>query len=466
MRRSCEDPARPRRCRPLVAAALLACVSFSSCGEQKAPAPGAAPALVPASAAPAQAARSKPVLTIQRQVSLMAPVDVPYTARPLQDAAFAARPRAEPQPAGVSRFLGSAAQNARQPVPLREGAWALRWSQPLKVDGAPAPILELREHIVVQAGDWVLFGADGTRIASGAMGRSALTGDSAGGLFYLVDGAEQLQARAADSGALQFRWPVAMGEGFSYPLLTRAGARFLVAGIEHDLFGHPTLPATHGRLYLLDVGEVGTDESKMLRTAKRSETLRIGEPRMLVAMAGERSLLATRGRLTVVSGELQVEAVFETDDFEPQLLSADEAGYMHLVAGRGSARLLWVVSPAGLRVAQAELSPTLGPLGAPPVIGYDRRIFVWGSTRLQAYTPDAKPLWDWQCPEGIAGVGVSTNDQLLLACGSEVRAIDSAGKARTLFRFDGETIVGPPVLAANGDLLVATRTRLHRLGPR
>jgi len=406
------------------------------------------------------------VLTIQRQVSLTAPVDVAYTAQPLQDAPFVARPRAEPQPARVTRFLGSAAQNARQPFPLRDGSWALRWSQPIKVEGTPAPILELQDRIVVQAGDWVLFGADGTRIASGAMGRSALTADSANGLFYLVDGAEQLQVRSASNGGLQFRWPVAMGEGFSYPLLTRAGTRFLVAGIEHDLFGHPTLPATHGRLYLLDAGALGTDESKLLRTARRAETLLIGEPRMLVTMVGERSLLATRGRLTVISGDLQVESAFETDDFEPQLLSADEAGYMHLVVGRGAGRLLWVVSPAGQRMVRVELGPELGPPGAPPVIGYDHRIFLWGGSALRAYAPDGTSLWDWRCAEGIAGVGVTANDQLLVACGPEVRAIDAAGKARRLFRFDGEAIAGPPVLAANGDLLVVTRTHLHRLGPR
>ena len=58
------------------------------------------------------------MLSIQRQISLASPQNVAFTLGSVQDAPMPARQRATPAQAGVMRFLGSTAQNARLPVAL------------------------------------------------------------------------------------------------------------------------------------------------------------------------------------------------------------------------------------------------------------------------------------------------------------------------------------------------------------
>src|SRR5687767_14953426 len=98
--------------------AAAAAVLFTLCLACHAQGPGQ-----PKSVTAADQQRSVRVLTIQRQVSLKTPTDVSYTAGRLVDEPFSPRPRASlpPSPAGVLRFLGSAAQNSRLPATLKPG---------------------------------------------------------------------------------------------------------------------------------------------------------------------------------------------------------------------------------------------------------------------------------------------------------------------------------------------------------
>lgn len=450
-----EHPRYPRCVSALALATALCTVSGSSCSAQRADPATKIPATAPS--------RSTPVLTIQRQINGIAPQSVAYTLRDLQNFPYSPRARATAQP-GVARFLGNTGQNSRLGVPLEAGNWEVRWSQPLAVEGTPAPVLEFRDQVMVQAGDWVLFSSDGHRLGKGSMGRSALTGDLTTDLFYLINQAEQFEARSVVDGSLQFRVPIAFGEAFSYPLIARHGWRFYIAGVEHVMFGHPPIPATQGVLFVFEIAGMKTDPTRLLQSVKRWERLIFGNPQMLLAIAGDRTAVATPGYLTYVSGDLAVEGVFADPELDPQLLSVDENNFAHIVTKHGLRRSLWVVSPTGQRVVNTELPSTIGNIAAPPAIGYDHRIFLWDSSSVHAYAPDGKQLWEWRARGGIAGIGLTADDQLLVAAGSEVTAVDAGGHGRLLHRFDGETIAAPPVLAANGDLLIQTRTFLHRLG--
>ena len=403
------------------------------------------------------------MLSIQRQISLASPQNVAFTLGSVQDAPMRARQRATPAQAGVMRFLGSTAQNARLPVALRGGTWSAVWSHPLKVNGTPVVVLEGRDHVLVQAGDWFLLRDNGDLVASGQMGRSALTADGSTNVFYLVNQANNIEARSLETGDLQFRWPLAFGEGFSFPLMNRSGWKILISGVEHRLFGHPPTEPTMGVLYLLEMSGVTTNPAKMLLSVKRSETLIFNDPFMLTAMSGEKSAVASADHIAIVSGDLQIEGVFAAPGLAPVLLSVDETGWLHVVSAHGNDRALWIVTPDGRRVVNVGLDRRLGAPLAPPAIGYDRRVYLWNASTLYAFGPDGRSLWQWSAKGAIEGIGITTDDQVLVTAGEEVSSVDQTGNAHTLFRFSGERAAGPPVLAGNGDLLVPTTTRLYRL---
>jgi hypothetical protein len=408
--------------------------------------------------------RSRGVLTIQRQISLTPPADVAYTPSQIMDATFSARPRASAQGApGVLRFLSSAAQNSRLPAALKPGTWSLLWSYDSNPQVAPAAILEFRNHVLVQQGDWLLLNADGRKLASGQIGRSALTGDGSTDLFYLVNQANHLEARSLSNGELQFRWPMAFGEAFSFPFMSRTGSRIMMAGVEHRTYGHPPIEPTMGFVYVVEMSGVETDATKLLHSVSRSDTLYFKEPRMLSAIGGERVMVATPGYLAAISSDLQLDGVFQGGDFEPTLLSVDESAWMHLIVRQGSQRSLWLVSPEGRRVVNTRLSHLLGDIAGPPAIGYDRRIYLWTKSAVVAFAADGKLLWERTMSGEVAGIGVTADDRVIVGAGSDVSVLDAAGEPRILYRFEGETISAPPILALNGDVLVATKSRVHRL---
>jgi hypothetical protein len=404
------------------------------------------------------------MLTIQRQVSLTAPTDIAYTPSSLVDEPLVARPRASnASTSGVVRFLGSAAQNSRLPTALKSGTWSVRWSHQVSPQVAPAAILESRDHVLVQAGDWLLLRGDGMEVASGQMGRSALTADAAADLFYLINAANHVETRSLQSGELQFRWPLAFGEAFSFPVMSRTGARVFIAGVEGTLFEHPPIPPTMGVVYLFEISGSEVDGTKLLHSVSRSDTLIFKDPQMLAAMVGDRTVVATPGYLATVNGALEIEGVFQAGDVEPMLLSADESAWMYLIVRRGASRSMWVVRPDGRRHVNVPISEQVGEIAGPPAVGYDHRIYLWTKTAVLAFSPGGERLWEQQIPGGVAGVGVSTDDRVIVGAGSEVSALDPAGQRTVLYRFEGETITAPPILAINGDLLVATDQRLYRL---
>lgn len=409
--------------------------------------------------------RSASMLTIQRQISLAVPKEVAYMPVPLTDGIAGNRGRAATPspPAGMIRFLGSAAQNSRGPVSLADGKWSIVWSQEMNPQFPVAAILNTRGHILTQAGEWTTFGTDGTKAASGMTGRSALTADLSADLFYLVNQANQVEARTLPGGELYFRWPMAFGEAFAFPQIMRAGRKVMIAGVEKVLFGHPSIPPSQGVLYLFEISGTEIDPSKMLHSVSRSETLIFKEPRMISAMTADRAALAFPGVLAVVDTDLQLKAVYHAGDFEPTLLSVDEAGWMHLIVRQGLQRWLWVVSPEGRRVVNTALSSQMADIAGPPAIGYDRRIYLYTKTSVSAFTPDGKPLWERVVPGGIEGLTITADDRVLVGAGADLSVLDRAGERKVLHRFEGEQISAPPILSVSGDVLVATKQRLYCL---
>ena len=70
--------------------------------------------------------------------------------------------------------------------------------------------------------------------------------------------------------------------------------------------------------------------------------------------------------------------------FEPVALSLDEHGYAYLIAQVGSRLQYWMVSTDGTRAIQFELPPPLLSLSRPPIIGYDKHVYLTGNGLIMA----------------------------------------------------------------------------------
>jgi len=97
----------------------------------------------------------------------------------------------------------------------------------------------------------------------------------------------------------------------------------------------------------------------------------------------------------------------------------------------------------------------------PPVLGKSMRVVVL-DTGIVAFGLDGKKLWEHRgVPTG--GVSITSDDQVLVADGNKVLAIDRKGRTTELWSGADVVFVTPPVINAEGLLLVASSTSLHAI---
>jgi hypothetical protein len=434
---------------------VLAVIVISACAAQKRPARK--------SAAFVKGGRMTEIL---RQKTIAEPVPVSYTVRPLTSGAEGAtRPAArEAESPTYWRYLGSAAQNSRLPGVFGRRSWRVRWSFPALPSAPATAILRHSDRILLQyLGGWALLDGDGRKVASGQAGRGALAMDPKLGFFYVMTVAGAIEARQLSNGAVQFQNALPYDESYAWPLIVRDGARLIAFGNELPVPSHRPEPPRESIIQLMELAQpLKVDQYKLLQSLKRFESLHVLDPKLIAAVSGSTIHAAGSNLILQVSTSLEIQAAY-SGDFQPLLVSLDEAGWMYLFAQVKERKSVMVLTPDGREVLAIPLSHEDENLELPPLVGYDHRIYLVTSEHVIAHSQDGKLLWRQFVPGRIAGAGVTVDGIVLVSAGSQVQAIHPDGSVAPVFRFEGEEIVSPPVYTSDHDLLVSTRKQVYCL---
>lgn len=388
---------------------------------------------------------------------------------PLRDAVGSApggRAPADGDPACVRRFVNDGL-NSQLTRPLPAGGWTVRARAGLQPAVRPVAVLTVGERIVVEgAGPWRLFDFELRPLAQGFSVAGCTTLDSAGGRVLFTDELALMRSARLSDGGGDRAVPLAFGREFRRTFVSARGSRLLAAGTERTINPHEAHEPDTVAVEVRELGDpVVADDDGLVMTSQTVGSLERKSAALVLAAAlhGDTLLAALENRFLIAGPDLKVLAEF-AGAFLPAHLSVDDLGRAHvLVTDEGGPRL-WVLTAQGERTLSAglpvaDVRSTLGP----PVIGFDRRIFVTTPDVVLAYSPEGRKLWEHRPTGRIAGATVTTDDQLLVAAGNELSALDAEGRRRVLAEFPGESLRTAPVLSAGGDLLVATDAALYRL---
>ncbi len=399
------------------------------------------------------------MIELSRQVALLPGVPVRLAHRPLVPFALQLPPpRVLTRPRPCARAFCDDGLTSRLPGEVAGARYKLRWALPLDLDHPPEAVVQDGGRIVVYgSGAFRLVDLEGHELLSVAgLGQSCVVLDAERGLFYLVDSYNRLMARRLSDGGEEFNLSVALGSAFARPFLARRGQRFLEVGIEQVTRPNPPQPPSLSFIEQLDLpavpklGTTGAVENLAALTA-----LHIATTKLVVALHGDQLVFAVPGALYLSSTDLHPRVAFD-GKFEPQRLSVDELGRIHLVAAVGAGRELWLVTPEGQRLAATPIPKELAALVAPPIVGCDHRVYLVGTGGVAAFDAAGKALWKRALPGVVAGAAVALDDVLVVAAGAALLGYDGDGEARPLFATPGAAFVTAPAMSAAGELLVAS----------
>lgn len=374
---------------------------------------------------------------------------------------------ATPPPAApdASRTQGGADRTSRAGTSLAPGAYASRWS--VELEDAPGLVLVERERTVVEEKTGLeIFDRSGAPIAKVQRGPGGVALDAVQRVVYAAELEGPVAAFDLASGARRFGFMGYFGSGFARDVLASRGSRVVLHSFELDAMG---TSRARGEVTVLEVLDLGTpiEQKRGLVTSSRSlANLQSRVTPLLVAMDGERPVVAVPGHLLRLDADLRIVSD-GTAEFTPLALSVDEAGLAYLWLRAGSATRLWVVTREGARALDREV-PFAG--ATPPVVAYDHRVFLVGADRVLEISADGARAREHEVGRRIAGAIALPDGALLVASGNEIVAIGADGARRVVFALDGETLASPPAVTADGEILAASAGRLHCLasagGPR
>jgi hypothetical protein len=136
---------------------------------------------------------------------------------------------------------------------------------------------------------------------------------------------------------------------------------------------------------------------------------------------------------------------------------------MYLVVSTSGGRALWVVAPDGRRTIAEPLEASTEALSTPPIVGYDHTTYLQTPQTLSARDASGKLVWHKRMSARVAGAGVSTDDRLVAAVGSELLAFGPKGEPALLAKLGPSDLVTAPVMSAGGELFVASSDALYCL---
>jgi hypothetical protein len=362
------------------------------------------------------------------------------------------------------RAFVNAQLNSRIPYPLGIDDWRIGWQQDIFAGLYPSYVLESNNRILVHGLDrWQLFADDGKSIATGRIGQSSVFIDSAHPLFYLSDENGYIAARRLSDGGEEFVFHAYFGNDFRRSLLERKERRMLIVSIERPTDPHGRLTPNLSVIEVQDLGApLNINADHILVSAKRQTNLMRDTINLQAALRGETLVLATDQRVYFADLDLKIDSVLQ-GEFTPLAMSLDEASRVYLLAQTKTEIELWLVTNDGKRLMSYVLPQDMRINPAPPIVGYNHRIYILGADRVLAISRNGSLAWVKSLKITHSSAVVTADDQLLVSDGNELIAFDEAGKRRVLHTFTDDVLTTPPVLTSSGEILVASERRLYSL---
>ena len=377
--------------------------------------------------------------------------------------------KAQSGPPGVLRRYVNDRRNSRAGGTLDVAPNAVvdvRWKTELRSGLEPYSVLAAGDRIVVHGPSlWMLLDTDGRTVASGPLGSSEIFMDPAHAMFFGANVAGLITGYKLSNGKSVFDISLNYGGKYERQLLARHDRMLLAVGVKQDVDPHGP-PPEESSIEVLNLGDPAAPRSWDQEGGPQPvNDLKAAARNMKAALTDDGVTLATRNRVFLANWNLDLLSAF-TGDFSPVEIALDEAGNIYLTVARPGHQSLWLVTPQGELVYSFDLPPGVDLSGLPAVIGYDHTAYLLSGRQILSIATDGKLNWI-RTTEGVISGAVATYDDLLLVSeGDSLTAWDAQGQRRVLYRFTGEQLAAAPALIGDGDLLLATQTRLYRLGRR
>lgn len=386
-------------------------------------------------------------------------------AKPIRDSpAVAAPAKARPADGSEStRPYINDQLNSRLPASLRRPALDVRWESKLDPENPPAFVLQAGDRIVLQGQRrWWLFDGQGKQIKVDIHGPGDVVLDPAAKQIRMIDEFGRLDVHRAADGEREYTASLYLTDRLYRAFFARRGRRLVVASFERAMNPHPKASTFASYLESQDLGEPMEVRSEVLASARRDALIDWETPRIFAAATADTVFAAVKNEIFIGDFALKSKGRF-SGEFSPGPLSVDEAGRMYLFVKVGETLALWCLNASGERLWTHLFPPDSAVTAAPPVIGYDHKVYVHSPAVVTCLGPDGKAIWTKTAGGSIAGMAVSADDQLVVSAGSKLIAFDGKGTARTLRDFAGDSLITPPAATRDGALLVASRAKLYRL---
>lgn len=404
------------------------------------------------------------MIDIQRQVSFTPAQPVEVKSEPIRDASLPSRGSVQAaESSEYARHFASNAAHSRLPGILPDAKWSVKWSAQLPSE--PLSLLRAGQSILCQwMGMWRLYDSSGKQIAEDYCGQSPVVIDARAGMFELITDNLSWEARRLDNGELVFRNALPYSEDYAWPVLFRSGNRMLAFANIKAPFSHEAEEKGSSLIQLIELGSpLETDPGKLVKNLTRFETLRIKVENSRAAADRDTIVMAGPDVIASFGSELSVQRV-ATGSFTPIQLSLDESGWLHLFVESEGRKALWVLQPDLTRVATWTAPPDFGDLLQPPILGYDRRVYLLTRGALIAIDASGKLAWIRGVPGAAVAAGATINGQVLVSSSSELRAFRPDGESVSLYRFDG-AITTPPTYTSHHEILVGAGRTIYCLTP-
>jgi hypothetical protein len=389
-------------------------------------------------------------------------IDIPLTSiRPA--ARFEIPPPARPDGSEVVRAFMNDQQNSRLSEELDAGEWHLRWEAVLDHENPCQFVLSTGDRIALQCkGRWQLLAMDGRPVALGKLGPGEVVMESRTGRIYVVDPYGVVETRRQDSGAVEYVISISGGNEWQRAFFATEGRNFVVVSFMRAIDPH-ALPPHATLIEVDDLGEPMKVENQIL-VSMNQEAKHFFEASRAYAASLGRNLVLSLGDQIVNTSDFgrKIRARYSASPgFGP--MSLDETGRIHALRRGEESFGLWVISPSGERDFALDFPKNLSLRLVPPAIGYDHRIYVSTDTEVLCISPDGKILWKRASGGSIAGLAVTSDNQLLVSAGPTLVSFDADGNRRVIYEFTGDRLRTPPISIRGGDILVASMKRLYRL---
>jgi hypothetical protein len=446
-------------------AALLAGVMLS-----------AAALLAPAAA---QTPRSKKDKTMEVSLTT-SPMDIARKTLNLQSlrpAAQAPAPAAAGTAASAAPTLlgiapnGSDAQNGRTHT-LPASALTLAWRADVPAELTPRFVLNQGNVVALQAAQWQLFDINGQKLGSGFAGPGQLLLDSA--VLMSIDTNGYLAGNEVNDGKRRFIIMPVGGDASMFSLISKRGSEVLLAGFEQPKADFeqldrsanlPPAPGSESHIEIMNFGEGIRVRAGGMLTGVKTRNLRIPAAPLFAARGARITWAAVPGALLAVGADLNVTAAYELNA-RPLAVSSDDADNAHLIVRTDKGRAVLRVSAQGAASPAIALPDSADRFPKPPTVAADGRVFVASGGSLIAVSPGGQVLWTKAVSAAPGGLAVTPDGTLLVADGTELAAFNTAGERRVLYTSEHGALITPPVVTAQGLVLLASKTHLMALRSR